>query len=126
MLYLNSLRRRQPAILFKYIRCELYDMIHVGQTTASQVNKHIGALIGEMQSNKAELTMYADGISAELKDIKTIMRDIYKGDSVDSYIDRMVDNGMVERLGECRDCIETCIEILTRMNDYVDAMQDYF
>lgn len=33
---------------------------------------------------------------------------------------------MVERLNECRDCIEACIEILNSMNDYVDAMQDYF
>ena len=101
-------------------------MIHVGQTTASQVNQHISALLGEMHSNKAELTMYADAIPGELKDMKAIMREIYKGDSIDSYIDRMVDNGMVERLDECRHYIETCIKILNRMYDYVDAMQDYF
>ena len=101
-------------------------MNHVGQTTPSQVNNHISALLDEIQTHKAELTMYADGITAESKDMRAIMRLIYKGDSVDEYIDRMVDNGMVDSLDECRHCIKTCIKVLKRMDEYVDAIQDYF
>lgn len=101
-------------------------MKHVVQTTPSGVTYHINALLDEIDTYKAELTMYADGITAESKDMRAIMRLIYKGDSVDEYIDRMVDNGMVDNLDECRRCIKTCIKVLKRMDEYVDAIQDYF